>query len=86
MRKTLCMLAVGTLLVLMTNTAAYAQHPTDRPSDNLLARADLQAIVDLQVERDAKALVERLGATDPAVRARAALGSGTGAADKSACV
>ena len=56
----------------MTGTTAYAQQPTDRPSDNLLARADLQAVVDLQVERDARALVERLGDADPAVRARAA--------------
>ncbi len=73
MRKTMHRLAVGMMLVLMTGTAVRAQQPaTDRPSDNLLARADLQAIVDLQVERDAKALVEHLGDEDPAARARAA--------------
>jgi cyclophilin family peptidyl-prolyl cis-trans isomerase len=71
MPKTICRLALAILLVMMP-TAVRAQSPTDRASDNLLARPDLEAIVDLQVERDAAALIERLGDPDPAVRARAA--------------
>jgi len=70
MRKTICPLALGMMLVVMPITAARAQ--TGRPSDHLLARPDLQALVDLQVERDARALIEHLGDPDPAVRARAA--------------
>jgi len=41
-------------------------------TDELLERPDLQAVVNAQVERDGAALVEALGDTDPAVRARAA--------------
>ena len=72
MQKTMYRLALGMVLAAMSFTAARAQIPTDRPSDNLMARPDLQALVDLQIERDAAALIERLGAPDPAVRARAA--------------
>lgn len=68
----MCRLVLWMMLVMMPATAARAQRPTDRPSDHLLARPDLQALVDLQVERDARALIERLGDPDPAVRARAA--------------
>ena len=64
MPKTMCRLALWMMLVMMPATAARAQ--TDRPSDHLLARPDLQALVDLQVERDARALIERLGDPDPA--------------------
>jgi len=49
-----------------------AQPQDDRPPDALLERTDLQAIVDAQVRRDGAALLERLDASDPAVRARAA--------------
>ncbi len=72
MCKTLCQVAWGMLLVMMASSPLRAQHVTDRPSDNLLVREDLQALVDLQVERDAKALIAYLSHTDPAVRARAA--------------
>ena len=72
MQKTISRLALTILLVAMSTTAARAQIDTDRPSDDLLARPDLQALVDLQVDRNAAALIERLGAPDPAVRARAA--------------
>lgn len=75
MQKIMCRLALWMMLVVMLTAAARAQtptDPTDRPSDNLLARPDLQALVDLQVERDAKTLIERLSDPDPAVRARAA--------------
>lgn len=43
-----------------------------RAPDGLLARPELQAIVDAQVERDAARLIAALGSDDAAVRARAA--------------
>ncbi len=43
-----------------------------RPSDGLLTRPDLQALVDLQVRRDGAALAQALADPDSAVRARAA--------------
>jgi len=64
--------AAWLLLAMTMNAAAWAQHPAGRLPDNLLTRADLQAVVNLQVERNARALMERLGDPDPAVRARAA--------------
>ena len=48
-----------------------------RPSDDLLDRPDLQALVDAQVERDAGALIAALEDPDPAVRARAAFALGS---------
>ena len=52
--------------------AAYA-----RPSDSLLQRPDLQAVVERQTRRNATALRERLRDRDAAVRARAALALGS---------
>lgn len=51
--------------------------PSTRVSDHLLVRPELQALVDLQVARDAGALIERLGDADAAVRARAAFALGS---------
>ena len=48
-----------------------------RPVDGLLLRADLQALVDLQVRRDASGLAAALGSDDAAVRARAAFALGS---------
>ena len=48
-----------------------------RTSDGLLRNPRLQAIVDLQVDRDALGLAETLFATDPALRARAAFALGS---------
>ena len=46
--------------------------PTTRPADGLLENPALQAVVDLQVNRDGAGLRALLGDTDPSVRARAA--------------
>ncbi len=43
-----------------------------RPSDGLLQRPDLQALVDLQVRRNATPLIDALASPDSVVRARAA--------------
>ena len=48
-----------------------------RPSDSLLARPDLQAVVDLQVRRDAQGLIGALASPDSVVRARAAYALGS---------
>ena len=48
-----------------------------RPADGLLARPDLQALVDLQVRRDADGLVAALASPDSVVRARAAFALGS---------
>jgi len=48
-----------------------------RTGDGLLSNPELQAIVDLQVDRDALGLAEMLLATDPALRARAAFALGS---------
>ncbi|WP_420454739.1 peptidylprolyl isomerase [Rubrivirga sp.] len=48
-----------------------------RPSDGLLSRPDLQALVDLQVRRDGAALAEALSSPDSVVRARAAFALGS---------
>ncbi|WP_412070228.1 peptidylprolyl isomerase [Rubrivirga sp. IMCC43871] len=45
---------------------------TGRPADGLLARPDLQALVDAQVRRDGAALAQALASPDSTVRARAA--------------
>ncbi len=48
-----------------------------RPADSLLARTDLQRIVDLQVRREGRTLAGLLGSTDARVRARAAFALGS---------
>jgi len=48
-----------------------------RPADSLLARTDLQRIVDLQVRREGRTLSGLLGSTDARVRARAAFALGS---------
>jgi cyclophilin family peptidyl-prolyl cis-trans isomerase/HEAT repeat protein len=48
-----------------------------RPADGLLARPDLQALVDAQVRRDGPALVAALASPDSLVRARAAFALGS---------
>ncbi|HUP18660.1 MAG TPA: HEAT repeat domain-containing protein, partial [Gemmatimonadota bacterium] len=62
------------LFALAASPAAAQDGPAagGRPSDGLLVRPDLQALVDLQVRRDGASLAARLDDTDPAVRARAA--------------
>ncbi len=58
-----------------TASAAMGQDShvwSDRPSDGLLERPELQALVDLQVLRDGAGLAAALDHDDPAVRARAA--------------
>ncbi|MFQ5572035.1 MAG: peptidylprolyl isomerase [Rhodothermales bacterium] len=72
MQRTICRLILGLLLATAPCLTVFAQHLTDRPSDNLLTRQDLQKVVDLQVERDAAALTDLLSDPDPAIRARAA--------------
>lgn len=71
-------IAVVALVALLGAAPARAQAPsTGRPPDSLLARPDLQALVDLQVRRDGPALAARLDDPDPAVRARAAFALGS---------
>ena len=48
-----------------------------RTGDGLLRTPELQAIVDLQVDRDALGLSEMLFATNPSLRARAAFALGS---------
>ena len=71
-RLTVSLLLVGWVLAATVPAPSNAQPQDDRPPDALLERTDLQAIVDAQVRRDGAALLERLDASDPAVRARAA--------------
>ncbi len=54
-----------------------AERATGRPSDGLLERPDLQAVVERQTRRDTSALRAFLTDEDPAVRARAALAVGS---------
>jgi cyclophilin family peptidyl-prolyl cis-trans isomerase/HEAT repeat protein len=63
------LLAVPLLIALAAPVSAQR---TDRPSDRLLQRRDLQALVALQVERNGSALSKALTSPDAAVRARAA--------------
>ncbi len=51
--------------------------PSVRPADGLLARPDLQRIVDLQEQRDGAALLRYLDHEDATVRARAAFALGS---------
>ncbi len=64
-------------ILLIAGGCAVAHGPSDRPSDGLLTRPDLQRIVDLQTARDGAALVEYLDDGDPVVRARAAFALGS---------
>jgi HEAT repeat protein len=64
--------ALSGFLALLLVLPADAQPASDRPSDDLLAREDVQAVVEAQVDRDRAALREALDADVPAVRARAA--------------
>ena len=60
------------LLLLCVGTGAWAQPMPERPSDDLLTRPALQAVVAAQIDRDGEALRDRLDAEDADVRARAA--------------
>jgi len=60
------------LLVALLPACSETVSMSDRPADDLLARSDLQLIVDLQTLRDATALSPFLNDPDPAVRSRAA--------------
>ena len=57
--------------------AGAAPDTLGRAPDGLLARADLQALVDAQVLREWRPLAEALASPDAAVRARAALALGS---------
>lgn len=54
------------------NDDAGEREEEERRADGLLARADLQALVDAQVLRDEEPLITALDANDPLIRARAA--------------
>ena len=75
-------LALG-LAALLTGCAASGpqalapEADLGRPSDGLLARPDLQAVVDLQLRRDGPALIAALADPDSLVRARAAFALGS---------
>jgi len=60
------------LLLLAPAVTSLAQPASNRPSDDLLSRPDVQAVVEAQIDRDRAALRSALDADDPAVRARAA--------------
>ena len=53
-------------------SSAPPEPARSRDADGLLARPDLQAVVDLQVRRDGGALADSLASADSVVRARAA--------------
>lgn len=73
------LLSFATVLgvLLGTSVAGRAQIPSERLPDGLLSRPDLQHAVDLQVQRDGRALAALLSDSDPAVRARAAYALGS---------
>ncbi len=60
-------------LLLWSGAGAFAQPAPERPSDDLLTRPVLQAVVEAQIERDGEILRQKLEAGDSDVRARAAL-------------
>ena len=60
------------VVVLWSIGGASAQPAPERPSDDLLTRPALQAVVEAQVDRDGDSLRAMLEATDADVRARAA--------------
>ncbi len=61
------------LVCLWSLTGVAAQPMPERPSDDLLTRPALQAVVKAQVDRNGALLREKIGADDADVRARAAL-------------
>jgi len=61
------------LVCLWSLTGVAAQPMPERPSDDLLTRPALQAVVEAQVDRNGALLREKTGADDANVRARAAL-------------
>ncbi|MBC14701.1 MAG: peptidylprolyl isomerase [Rhodothermaceae bacterium] len=75
------LLLLAALAVAGCATTAVPAGPPDataeRPSDGLLTRPDLQALVDLQVRRDGAALARALTNPDSLVRARAAFALGS---------
>ena len=60
-----------------TSTIEWDNEPFMRTGEGLLRTPELQAIVDLQVDRDALGLSEMLFATNPSLRARAAFALGS---------
>lgn len=73
MRKTLFLLITSVVV----SGCAKSPAPGDRPSDRLLESPALQRIVDLQVDRDGRALTGYLNDEDPLNRARAAFALGS---------
>jgi len=65
---------IGTVSVLFLLFAplTLAQPLPERPTDNVLTRPALQAVVEAQIERDGETLTRKLTAEAPDVRARAA--------------
>ncbi|WP_232798216.1 HEAT repeat domain-containing protein, partial [Salinibacter altiplanensis] len=61
------------LVCLWSLTGVAAQPMPERPSDDLLTRPALQAVVEAQVDRNGPLLRKKIGADDADVRARAAL-------------
>jgi len=62
------------LLLLVPAVAALAQPAPERPSDDLLSRPDVQAVVEAQIDRDRPALRRALDADDPRIAAAAVRG------------
>ncbi len=65
------------ITVVVVNGCVKSPAPGDRPSDRLLESPALQKIVDLQVDRDGRALTGYLNDEDPLIRARAAFALGS---------
>lgn len=65
------------LLLVSFHAACGSGAPEGRPSDGLLQDAELQRVVDLQVQRDGAELAALLASPSQAVRARAALALGS---------
>ncbi|HIN78054.1 MAG TPA: HEAT repeat domain-containing protein [Gemmatimonadetes bacterium] len=75
-------IALGALVLFVgcqigTSTMVGDEAVSLRPGDGLLRDPELQAIVDLQVERDALGLAEMLFTRDATLRARAAFALGS---------
>ena len=70
----LCLASVLSMLLGVAACDARPSLPSSaRPSDGLLADAELQAVVELGLRRDMYGVMERLQAERPEVRARAAM-------------
>ncbi len=63
---------IASVLLVLFAPLALAQPLPERPTDNLLTRPALQAVVEAQIERDGATLARKLTAEAPDVRARAA--------------